>query len=201
MGCRRSRAGATDPTSGDKSTGREQKQRLSQLAPARASPLPSTDPPGTATRQTVHGGTGEEWRDWGSGVPTLPWVTPWGGTLGWRSTGLVPESCRDPRRGPALTGQAEAGLVEVPHAPVSRGGPGGRIGQGCPRLFFPSMHDHGHVPQVRGAIHTPQLQTLPGGKEKAERASAGGAPRCGGQRAVDGAWGEQHGGAPWCERG
>lgn len=60
--------------------------------------------------------------------------------------------CPDP-----LTGEAEAGLVEVPHAPMSRGGPCGGIGQGRPRLFFPSMHNHGHVPQVRGAIHTPQL--------------------------------------------
>lgn len=64
---------------------------------------------------------------------------------------------RGPGCSPPLTGQAEAGLVQVPHAPVSRGGPGGRICKGRPRLFFPRVHNHGHVPQVRGAIHGPEL--------------------------------------------
>lgn len=57
----------------------------------------------------------------------------------------------------ALTGEAEAGLMKVPHAPVSGHGPGGGVCERRSHLFFPRMHDDGYIPQVGSTVHSLNL--------------------------------------------
>lgn len=61
------------------------------------------------------------------------------------------------RAAPALTGEAEAGFVKVPHAPVSCNGPGRSVCEWCAHLFFPRMHDDSYIPQVGSAVYSLNL--------------------------------------------
>lgn len=58
---------------------------------------------------------------------------------------------------PALTREAEAGFVKVPHAPVSCNGPGRSVCEWCAHLFFPRMHDDSYITQVGSAVYSLNL--------------------------------------------
>lgn len=53
-----------------------------------------------------------------------------------------------------LTREAEAGLVKVPHAPVSGNRPSRSVCEWRSHLFFPGMHNDSYVPQVGSAVHS-----------------------------------------------
>lgn len=57
----------------------------------------------------------------------------------------------------ALTREAEAGLVKVPHAPVSGNGPSRSVCEWRSHLFFPGMHNDSYVPQVGSTVHSSNL--------------------------------------------
>lgn len=60
----------------------------------------------------------------------------------------------------ALTREAEAGFVKVPHAPVSGNGSGRSVCERRSHLFFPRMHNDSYIPQVGSAVHSLNLQGL-----------------------------------------
>lgn len=64
-----------------------------------------------------------------------------------------------------LTRQAEAGLVEVPHASVTGDWPSGSVCQRTSCLFLPSMRHHGYISLIRGAVYALQAQNLNKGRE------------------------------------
>lgn len=86
--------------------------------------------------------------------------TAWLGLLA-----LQPSSCHPPvvemqvpvRVALALTREAEAGFMKVPHAPMSGHGPGRSVCERCSHLFFPRMHYDSYIPQVGSTVHSLNL--------------------------------------------
>lgn len=60
----------------------------------------------------------------------------------------------------ALTREAEAGFMKVPHAPMSGNRPGRSVCEWRSHLFFPRMHNDSYIPQVGSAVHSLNLQGL-----------------------------------------
>ena len=57
----------------------------------------------------------------------------------------------------ALTREAEAGFMKVPHASVPGNRPGRSVCEWRSHLFFPRMHNDSYIPQVGSAVHSLHL--------------------------------------------